>query len=310
MKLGVGGGAFGVRGGISTRGIGVGVGPFSAGTSWRGRRSQGGGAGGGGGNAAWLIVVVVVFLAVAWPYFLGTFIAVQCGAWNPSTERLVVGWCFEVVYIAGLVACFLTVKAKRAQRAAAEAQRMAELTRSDAVYEAKRGSSVVYRHGTCTVNHKSQESAASCPKSSPSLADSMQDEARQSAGPLPRSRAFRSAVAWPAAILIVGFAVGAGLLAANPIHTPAGDAAMGLCPNQTSVDGSPADITMPDIIGQNAGNVEDQLRGMGITGVSLSSANPDYKEIWKASNWTVVSTDPKPGCVINGNYPTVVYVTK
>ena len=85
---------------------------------------------------------------------------------------------------------------------------------------------------------------------------------------------------------------------------------MGSCPHQTSVDGAPADITMPDIIGQNAGTVEDQLRGMGITEVSLSSANPNYKEIWKASNWTVVSTDPKPGCVINSNYPTVIYLTK
>jgi hypothetical protein len=105
MRLEVGGGAFGVRGGISTRGVGVGVGPFSAGTSWRG-----GGGGGGGGLIAWLIAAAVIFFVAAWPYLLGTYIAVRCGAWNPSTERFVVGWCFEVVYIAGLIAAFLAVR--------------------------------------------------------------------------------------------------------------------------------------------------------------------------------------------------------
>jgi hypothetical protein len=56
MRLGIGGGAFGFRGGISTRGVGVGVGPFSAGTSWRGRRSR---KSGGGGFLVFLIALVV-----------------------------------------------------------------------------------------------------------------------------------------------------------------------------------------------------------------------------------------------------------
>lgn len=41
LRLGVGGRAFGVRGGISTRGAGVGAGPLSVGTSWRRRRRSG-----------------------------------------------------------------------------------------------------------------------------------------------------------------------------------------------------------------------------------------------------------------------------
>jgi hypothetical protein len=57
MRLGIGGGAFGVRGGISTRGVGVGVGPLSAGTSWRGRRSRK--SGGGNGLIAFIIALVV-----------------------------------------------------------------------------------------------------------------------------------------------------------------------------------------------------------------------------------------------------------
>jgi len=48
----------------------------------------------------------------------------------------------------------------------------------------------------------------------------------------------------------------------------------------------------------------------GLTNVELSSANPDYKSVWVASNWTVVSTDPTPGCLVNRYDRVVVYVTK
>jgi hypothetical protein len=41
VRLGIGGRVLGVRGGISTRGVGVGFGPFSAGTLWRRRRRGG-----------------------------------------------------------------------------------------------------------------------------------------------------------------------------------------------------------------------------------------------------------------------------
>jgi hypothetical protein len=61
LRLGVGGKAFGVRGGISTRGFGVGVGPVSAGWSWRRRRRRrSGGSGGTGGWSLLLLVGLVV----------------------------------------------------------------------------------------------------------------------------------------------------------------------------------------------------------------------------------------------------------
>jgi hypothetical protein len=101
MRLGVGGGVFGIRGGISTRGLGVGVGPFSAGTSWRR------GGSGGSGFFAWLIVAMFVILIVAWPYLLGSYIAVQLGAGDASTARAAVGWFFQILYIAGLIAWFV-----------------------------------------------------------------------------------------------------------------------------------------------------------------------------------------------------------
>lgn len=157
MPFGIGGGACGVHGGISTRGIGVGGGPFSAGTSWRGGSS--GGSGGGGGLVAWLIAAAIFFFIAAWPFLLGTYIAVRLGAWNPSTERLVTGLCFEVVYVAALVGWTLYMREQRVARAAAEARRTAELVASGVVYETASWRSTVYRHGTCTANHKSHDAA-------------------------------------------------------------------------------------------------------------------------------------------------------
>ncbi len=88
-----------------------------------------------------------------------------------------------------------------------------------------------------------------------------------------RPKANRSAVTWAAAILGVGLVVGLMILLADPIHSPAEDAASKSCPTQTSIGGTPANITVPDIVGQNAGGVEDRLKSLGLTSVELSSAN-------------------------------------
>lgn len=313
MRLGIGGGAFGIRGGISTRGIGVGVGPLSAGTSWRGSGSRG--AGGGGGLLALLLGAAVIFFAAAWPYLLGTRVAVESGAENPSTARFVVGWCFELVYIAGLVAWFLIARDKRAQRAAQEEQRMAEVIASGVVYEAQHGRSVVYRHGTCTVNHKSPDTAANCRKSAPpSAVGDLEFVGSVSETALPvRPTGYRSVLKWPGVILGVGLAAGLVILLADPIHripSPAEQARSKPCPPPISIDGAPANVAMPDFIGQNAGGVEPRLKGLGLSSVELSSANPKYKSVWVASNWTVVSTDPNPGCILGRNNIIKVYVTK
>jgi hypothetical protein len=188
------------------------------------------------------------------------------------------------------------------------------LTASGAVYEAKQGRSVVYRHGTCTVNHRSPATAASCRKSaSPALGD-LPAASSVSDGPLTgRPTTNRSAVAWPAAILGVGLIVGLVILLADPIHripSPAEQAKSKPCPAPISIDGASANITMPDLLGQNAGGVESQLKRLGLTSVELSSANPKYKSVWVASNWTVVSTDPNPGCVVGHDNLVTVYVTK
>jgi hypothetical protein len=248
MPFGIGGGLFGVRGGISTRGIGVGVGPFSAGTSWRSRGSSSGG-GGGAGMMAWLILAAIVFFIAAWPYLLGTFIAVQFGAWNPSTERIVVGMCFEVVYIAALVGWFLHLRERRTSPTAEGAPRVAH-----------------WRH--------------------------------------------RDAIRWPAAIVAAGFAVALVVLVVDPIHSAAEDASSQTCPTLSHASSGFGTVTVPGIVGANAADAETRLKSAGFTTVNLESANPDYKSVWVASNWTVLSSDPAPGCTASRSGSITVYVTK
>jgi hypothetical protein len=150
MRLGIGGGAFGLRGGISTRGIGVGLGPLSAGTSWGGRRRRS--SSGGGGFFVFLIAV----LALLWPWFVGTYVAVAAGAGNPSPVRTFVGVVFELPWIAFLIVAGISMARKNSER-------RAEL----AAYHAVRtdfgsGSKPNYRHGGCTVNHRTPEAASNC----------------------------------------------------------------------------------------------------------------------------------------------------
>ena len=56
-----------------------------------------------GKSIVWGILLFLVFAVVAWPYFVGTWLAVQLGADNPSTARSVTGWLLEVLWLGGLV---------------------------------------------------------------------------------------------------------------------------------------------------------------------------------------------------------------
>ena len=152
MRLGIGGGALGFRGGISTRGIGVGVGPLSAGTSWGGRRRRSSSGGGG------FFVFLVAVLALAWPWFLGTYIAVAAGAANPSPARTAVGVIFELPWIAFLIVAGISAARKNSEQ-------RAELAAYHAVRtDAGPGGKAIYHHGGCTVNHRTPEAASNCRK--------------------------------------------------------------------------------------------------------------------------------------------------
>ena len=82
--------------------------------------------------------------------------------------------------------------------------------------------------------------------------------------------------------------------------------------SRTDIDqrNPPPGITLPDIVGQNAGGVEDRLRGLGVTSVELSFATPEYKSVWAPSKLDSGQHRPAPGCLVNRYNRVVVYVTK
>lgn len=78
------------------------------------------------GSFVGFIVLIIAFCVVAWPYFLGTWVAVQFGADNPSTAREVTGWVFEALWLGGW-AFFVIGTWVNKKRAEAEARRLALL---------------------------------------------------------------------------------------------------------------------------------------------------------------------------------------
>lgn len=79
---------------------------------------------------------------------------------------------------------------------------------------------------------------------------------------------------------------------------------------ESTKEAPPTQITIPDVVGQNAEIVRKNLEHLGLTDVNLSSANPKYSVVVLASNWTVVSIEPAPGTVVKADDPVVVKVTK
>jgi HJR/Mrr/RecB family endonuclease len=89
-----------------------------------------------------LFGAAVVVLAIAWPWFLGTYLAVKFGADNPSPARTITGWVFEAAYLAFLASIPFYMSAKRsaAQKLAlaqtAEQERIAAKARTEAAERA------------------------------------------------------------------------------------------------------------------------------------------------------------------------------
>lgn len=83
-----------------------------------------------------------------------------------------------------------------------------------------------------------------------------------------------------------------------------------VAPVATTEAAAAAQITIPDVAGQNAERVQKHLETLGLTDVSLSSANPKYSMVLLPENWTVVSIEPAPGTQVSADEPIVVKVTK
>jgi hypothetical protein len=59
--------------------------------------------------------------AIIWPWFLGSYLAVQCGADNPSPARTITGWVFEAAWLAclGALLSYYLLKKRSVKRSAA-----------------------------------------------------------------------------------------------------------------------------------------------------------------------------------------------
>jgi beta-lactam-binding protein with PASTA domain len=69
-------------------------------------------------------------------------------------------------------------------------------------------------------------------------------------------------------------------------------------------------VTIPDVAGQNAEIVRQNLADLGLTNVVMASANPKYSMVLLAANWTVVSIEPGPGTTVRSDDPVVIKATK
>ncbi|MGC5258204.1 IS3 family transposase [Gordonia sp. DT218] len=95
-------------------------------------------------------------IVIAWPWMIGTHLAVPLGAGSPSPARSVVGWALEVPWIV-----LLLCGAYRAVRVTGA--RKAQLAEFHAVREETdaRGATS-FHHGACTIRHRSPEAASRC----------------------------------------------------------------------------------------------------------------------------------------------------
>ncbi|MBE1551852.1 hypothetical protein GGC64_005939 [Mycobacterium sp. OAS707] len=88
--------------------------------------------------------------------------------------------------------------------------------------------------------------------------------------------------------------------------------AAGACPTVAGGDAGTfqqRSVTLPDLVGVNAQLAENQLKSLDLRN-SMSSANPRYKMVLQASNWTVVSMYPPAGCTVHPYEQVELNVTK
>ncbi|BBX06746.1 hypothetical protein MAIC_15490 [Mycolicibacterium aichiense] len=89
-------------------------------------------------DLAYVILAVIAFFAVAWPYLLGTWLAVRAGAENPSTERSVTGWVFEAIWLIILASIVIVPRVQSAREQAEKARAEEEARRLAALKEQRK----------------------------------------------------------------------------------------------------------------------------------------------------------------------------
>ncbi|WP_072814257.1 hypothetical protein [Rhodococcus zopfii] len=71
-----------------------------------------------------------------------------------------------------------------------------------------------------------------------------------------------------------------------------------------------AEVELPEVAGRNGEIVRQELADLGLTNVTLGSADPNSTLVIMAANWTAVSIEPAPGTIVAGDDPVVVTLTK
>ena len=113
-----------------------------------------------------------------------------------------------------------------------------------------------------------------------------------------------------AAVLAFALAACAGHTSPSPSTVTVTQHSAFAEPSAASTSAAASQVTIPDVKGRNAEIVRKNLEDLGLTEVSLSSANPKYSVVILASNWTAVSIEPPPGTVVSSGDPVVVKVYK
>jgi hypothetical protein len=119
----------------------------------------------------WVLIVGVVGLVIAWPWILGTQLALSSGAEKNGATYDLAGWIPEGLWIVAVVygvwryvtrvraaqAAALTAHAEHLQKVTAYRAMMAKT--NDVWFDAEAGH---YRHSTCTIKHRSEGPAGRC----------------------------------------------------------------------------------------------------------------------------------------------------
>jgi hypothetical protein len=111
-----------------------------------------------GPAVAALVLLGIAFIFIAWPYYLGTWLAVQFGADNPSTARDVTGWVLEVLWLSALA--FLVIGTSLDKRRAEEEARRRELEKRQRTTELGRAGARVFDEAETSVSRIAGSEAA------------------------------------------------------------------------------------------------------------------------------------------------------
>lgn len=104
------------------------------------------------------VLLFIAFVCLAWPYFLGTWLAVQFGADNPSKGREVTGWVLEALWLIVLASISAALWLSK-RREETQARRL-ELAKRKRTKEFGSAGARLFEEAEASVSRISQSEAA------------------------------------------------------------------------------------------------------------------------------------------------------